>query len=577
MPIALLMLALLLPSTSIAAPVLSAQRTRLLDSGKIGSDVLAGFDTQERVRVMVALAVPELHARSAARSDRTARREAVRRVRDRVLHGIRARDFSVTHRFAAVGAVAGIVNSAGLAALAEDPAVVRIDLDTGGRAQLDQAVPLTHLDIVQDVGFTGRGVTVAVIDSGARNDHPDLSDSIVAEHCFCEACANSQCDRLEPCCPDGSAEQDGPGSAQDDNGHGTNVTGILTSNGAVAPRGGAPDVGIVSIKVLDSTAAFATSAQVVSGLDWVLDSRPDVRLVNMSLGTNQRFTGDCDVTEPTNARVIAFTEAIDALHASGVAVFASSGNQQSGTSMPLPACIASSISVGAVWDSDVGFQSVLGCVDASTTADQVTCFSNSNASTDVFAPGGPMTSTGLGSPTSTFRGTSQSSPTAAACAAVLLEAHPDLTPDEIELALETSPVMVTDVTNGLSFPRVDCEAALLSLGPLPPTRSPTPSPTITPTGSLPPTATATDTPTATQTAAPSETASLTPTLPPGPPCAGDCDQSLTVSINELVLGVNIALERAPVATCLNLDRDASGAITVDELVMSVNNALRDCG
>jgi hypothetical protein len=41
--------------------------------------------------------------------------------------------------------------------------------------------------------------------------------------------------------------------------------------------------------------------------------------------------------------------------------------------------------------------------------------------------------------------------------------------------------------------------------------------------------------------------------------------------------VNIALDREPVASCVNLDRDGSGTITVNELVASVNNALRNCG
>jgi hypothetical protein len=139
--------------------------------------------------------------------------------------------------------------------------------------------------------------------------------------------------------------------------------------------------------------------------------------------------------------------------------------------------------------------------------------------------------------------------------------------------------MVTVDQNGLSFPRVDCDDALRSLGPLPATRTRTPSPTITPTpsitptGSLLPTQTATVTPSETATAA--STATETSTTP-GLPCAGDCDSSQNVSINELVLSVNIALDRAPLSTCINVDRDGSGLVTIDELVASVNNALRNC-
>jgi hypothetical protein len=130
--------------------------------------------------------------------------------------------------------------------------------------------------------------------------------------------------------------------------------------------------------------------------------------------------------------------------------------------MAAPACVANTISVGAVYDSDIG-PSTFGCTDSTTAADKITCFTNSDASTDLVAPGAPTTSTGLGSGISTYIGTSQASPLAAACAADLLQAHPELTPTEIERALKTSPTWVTDPKNGLSFPRLDCKAALVSL------------------------------------------------------------------------------------------------------------------
>jgi subtilisin family serine protease len=71
----------------------------------------------------------------------------------------------------------------------------------------------------------------------------------------------------------------------------------------------------------------------------------------------------------------------------------------------------------------------------------------------------------MGGGTSTFFGTSQATPLAAACAAALLEADPSATPDDIEAALETSPTQLTDPKNGLAFPRLDCEAALAALLP----------------------------------------------------------------------------------------------------------------
>lgn len=62
----------------------------------------------------------------------------------------------------------------------------------------------------------------------------------------------------------------------------------------------------------------------------------------------------------------------------------------------------------------------------------------------------------------------------------------------------------------------------------------------------------------------------------GAPCPGDCDRNGTVAVNELVLGVNISLDRADVADCLAMDSDSSGAVAVNELVAAVNRALRGC-
>jgi len=59
-------------------------------------------------------------------------------------------------------------------------------------------------------------------------------------------------------------------------------------------------------------------------------------------------------------------------------------------------------------------------------------------------------------------------------------------------------------------------------------------------------------------------------------CTGDCDGSNTVSVDELVKGVNIALGNAAVGTCSPFDKDHNGRVTVEELVTGVNNALNGC-
>jgi len=61
-----------------------------------------------------------------------------------------------------------------------------------------------------------------------------------------------------------------------------------------------------------------------------------------------------------------------------------------------------------------------------------------------------------------------------------------------------------------------------------------------------------------------------------PACAGDCDGNGNVSVDEVLLGVNIALDTLPVGRCPVLDADFSGSVTVDEILVAVNNALNHC-
>lgn len=93
--------------------------------------------------------------------------------------------------------------------------------------------------------------------------------------------------------------------------------------------------------------------------------------------------------------------------------------------------------------------------------------------------------------------------------------------------------------------------------------TPTASPSITPseTATPPPTETATHTVTATSIA---------------PLCAGDCSGDGAVRIEELILAVNIALDRDAIEECRAADRNGDGRITVDELVASVGRALAGC-
>jgi len=346
--------------------------------------------------------------------------------------GAPAGHFRVRHRMRRIAAMSGSVTARGLAALLRDPRVRRVDLEEGGGGRLAEVVPLVGLDAVQSLGFDGSGITVAVLDTGADLDHDDLADAIVGEACFCLGC-----------CPGGGDTQLGPGSAEDDHGHGTHVAGVITSNGTLSSPGGAPGADLVLVKVLDSSNAFCCASDVIAGLDWIAAERPDVDVVNMSLGTNSLYAGSCD---EATASTMAFRDAVDLLRAEGVLLLAASGNEGSPIGMPAPACLSSTIAVAASDDLDAVLSSA-----------------NTNATTDLVAPGMNVVSTGPANGTLSLTGTSQAAALASACAAALLGAAPSAPVLDVESALTSSTTALVDPKNGLALPRLDCFGALVAL------------------------------------------------------------------------------------------------------------------
>jgi hypothetical protein len=87
---------------------------------------------------------------------------------------------------------------------------------------------------------------------------------------------------------------------------------------------------------------------------------------------------------------------------------------------------------------------------------------------------------------------------------------------------------------------------------------------------------ATASPTPTITPTPLNTATATHTATGGAACAGDCDRNGAVGLNELIVGVNIALNNAAVGTCPAFDLDRNGQLTINELIGAVNSSLNGC-
>ncbi|MEO8602687.1 MAG: S8 family serine peptidase [bacterium] len=349
----------------------------------------------------------------------------------------------VEHVYTTVAGFSGRATSAALAQLAARADVARVDLDPIGTVASDHSIAHIRADRVQARDISGVGVTIAVIDSGIDASHPDLAGALEAEACFCRGGTASGISR-QACCPDGSAQSSGPGSANSVDAHGPHVAGIALSRGLVAPRGVAPGAHLVAVRVLDDHNRGFLSDW-IAALDWLAVEHPEVRVVNMSLVSAAVFSGDCGRCSGGNgcAANRLFADAIEQLWQRGTVVFAASGNGGQRDAMSAPACVSRAVAVGAV--------------DA---ADNLAAFTNRSAGLDVLAPGVDIVSDGLDGGLSELSGTSMSSPHAAGAAALLLSARPGLSADALVGLLAGSGVPITDPSRLPVAPRIDAFAAL---------------------------------------------------------------------------------------------------------------------
>ena len=125
---------------------------------------------------------------------------------------------------------------------------------------------------------TGSGALIAVVDSGVDLTHPDLQANIVN---------NPDADFIEP---DGECTGNKTGrtcvqdGAQDENGHGTHVAGIIgaVANNGIGVAGIAPSARILPVRVIDANGDGATAERVAAGIRYAADHGADV--INLSLG-----------------------------------------------------------------------------------------------------------------------------------------------------------------------------------------------------------------------------------------------------------------------------------------------------
>ncbi|WP_189153498.1 S8 family peptidase [Lentzea pudingi] len=153
-------------------------------------------------------------------------------------------------------------------------------LDARRKANLDRSVAQINAPAAHAAGLTGKGVTVAVLDTGVDNTHPDLADREIGERNF----SNS---------PDNG----------DHYGHGTHVASIVAGTGAKSGgkyRGVAPDAHILDVKVLGDNGSGQDSA-IIAGMEWAVEQ--GAQIVNLSLGGYD--TPDVDPLEETVNRLTA--------------------------------------------------------------------------------------------------------------------------------------------------------------------------------------------------------------------------------------------------------------------------------
>jgi hypothetical protein len=317
---------------------------------------------------------------------------------------------------------------AALAMLDRDEVAAAYDIE---RYELTDAesFPLIDQPAAAAAGKTGAGTSVAVLDTGAdytRADFGSCTAPGVPATCRVAYAADF-------------ATND---NSRDDNGHGTNVAGIVA--------GVAPGAKILALDVFNGSSAW--SSDIISAINWSIANKQayNIAALNLSLGGGSS-------TSPCSNDAIGV--ALGAARTAGIAPVVASGNDGYTNAISAPGCAPAAISVGAVYDSNVGGLRYGNCSDPTTAADQITCFSNSASFLTVLAPGALISAAGY-----TMAGTSQATPHVAGAMAVLRAAFPTETVDQLVGRLTGTGKKIRDPRNGVQTPRIDVFAALATSG-----------------------------------------------------------------------------------------------------------------
>ncbi|KQX53074.1 MULTISPECIES: S8 family serine peptidase [unclassified Streptomyces] len=274
-----------------------------------------------------------------------------------------------------------------------------------------------------EAGLTGKGVKVAVLDTGADLAHPDLAGRVAETKSFIVG-----------------------QEVADRNGHGTHVSSTVGGSGAGSDgkeKGVAPGATLAVGKVL-SDEGYGSESEIIAGMEWAAKDI-DAKIVSMSLGSSEPSDG----TDP-------MAQAVNTLSAETGALFViAAGNSGYPGSIGSPGAADSALTVGAVDSAD----------EAAYFTSQGPRYGDQALKPDLSAPGVDILAArsqlvgGSGLYTS-MSGTSMATPHIAGVAALLAEQHPDWTGARLKDALMSSSKTLDASAYALGSGRVDVAAAV---------------------------------------------------------------------------------------------------------------------
>jgi len=330
---------------------------------------------------------------------------------------------------------------------------VRAFLDVSSRAV--KARPSTQYpDVWEELGVDGTGVNVAILDTGVDDEHESLSGKYVAG----VDCTGSIDIEINP---DDESEYDVF--------HGTHVAGIVMGSGGASGdyMGVAPGAGLVDVRVLNEKGE-GTSESVIRGIEWCIANKDEhnIRILNLSLGTDSNSNGGDAQSQAVNAAV-----------EQGLVVVAAVGNNGEDGFITSPGAADGAISVGALFDHNTvnrGDDTVASYSNSGPRLDDEDLDFYDELKPDVSAPGtyiwSAKGSNGVASNEyHQLSGTSMATPHVAGVVALMLQANPNLTPEEVKQILhETSeargvpydPSLSNKYSTGFGWGIIDAYAAV---------------------------------------------------------------------------------------------------------------------